>query len=120
MGEVRSVTPYFRSKDHSKGFHQMKKEDKGKYPRERIHDGSTSNQQERIPENLRSPHSSILPTFLKGDEWYSDEEGEPYPSYSLKRGGMMEEDISLLLFQTLESIKEGLKGFHEKGNGSSP
>ena len=85
------------------------------------------------PENLISPHRSTIPTFFEEGERYSneeercketpegfqDEEVKIYTSYHHKARRMNEEEISLLLFQTLKSIEENLKGFEEKKKNKS-
>ena len=77
--DVKYVPPFFRSiQDLSKEVNQMKEEEHRKYPRSRSDEESTSYQQQRRPENPRSPHRSTMPTFFEeGERCRNEERNEP-------------------------------------------
>ena len=75
MEDENYATPLFRSmQDLSKEVNPMKKEGKKEDPRRRCDEESTSYQQQRRPENPRSPHRSTMPTFFEEGERYINEE----------------------------------------------
>ena len=74
MEDENSVTPFFRSMQYlSKEVYQMKEEEQKEDPRSRSDEESTSYQQQRRPENPRSPHISTMPTFFEEGERYRSE-----------------------------------------------
>ena len=75
MEDEKYLTPFFRSmQDLSKEVYQMKEEEQREDPRRICDEESTSCQQQRRPENPRSPHRSTMPTFFEEGERYRSEE----------------------------------------------